>query len=167
MLVFHALLTLFLLAVFYFDFTRYLIPNWICGVLLLIYPFMLMSSPALPEDFHVWQSIAVMVVVFAVGVGIFSMKWVGGGDVKLLAILSLWAGTKSVIPFVVYTGFLGGLLALLLVLVRPVAGKIMHTTNPQDLPRILRFKEPLPYGLAICTAFLILLWLGEIPGLPV
>lgn len=164
---FHGIITLFLAAVMYYDFTKYIIPNWICGVLLALYPVMLVMSPHLPEDFSVWISLAVAVALFAVGVVVFTFKWMGGGDVKLLTVLGLWAGAASALDLLLLIAVLGGLLALLLWLVRPAAGRVLRTTNPEELPQILRHGEPMPYGLAITSGFLILLWSGWIPGLPV
>lgn len=166
MLFFHAVLTLFLLAVFYYDFTSYTIPNWICGILLALYPCMLIMTPDLPDNYSIWYTLLAGVGVFAAGVVIFALRWAGGGDVKLMTVLALWAGPAQVMPFLVYTGFLGGMLALLLVMVRPIAGRMVKAEEVEKLPRILRHQEPLPYGLAITTSFLIILWLGYVPGLP-
>lgn len=167
MLFFHGLLTVFLLAIFCYDLTRYIIPNWMTGVLLLLYPAMLFSAPSLPEGFSIWVSLMVFGVVFVVGIAVFALKWMGGGDVKLLAVLSLWTGAEAVAPFLVYTGLLGGVMALVLVLIRPMVGRFVPVEKVERIPRFLRHREPLPYGLAITIAFLIVLWMGEVPGMPV
>ena len=167
MLFFYGVITLFLLAVRYSDITNYTIPHWISGTLLGLFPFMILMAPSFPEGFSVWMSVAVFAVMFIIGICIFVMNWAGGGDVKLLAVLGLWAGKESALEFVIYTAVLGGLMSIALLLVRPAAGRIMKTENPEDLPRILRHREPLPYGVAITCGFLIVLWLGKVPGLPI
>lgn len=164
---FHGLLSVFIIAIFIYDLTRYIIPNWVTGVLLALYPAMLLVVPSMPEGFSVWVSLAVFVAVFALGIGIFALKWMGGGDVKLLAVLALWTGVEAVVPFMVYTALLGGLLAVLLVILRPIVGRYVNVEKARHIPRFLRNQEPLPYGLAITVAFLIVLWMGEVPGLPV
>lgn len=166
MLFFHGLLTVFLVGIFFYDLTRYIIPNWMSGVLLALYPVMLLSTPSLPEDFNIWLSLAVFVAVFALGVGIFVLKFMGGGDVKLLAVLALWTGVEASIEFLMYTALLGGLLALVLIIIRPIVGFYVPAEKVSRLPRVLYEKAPLPYGLAITTSFMILLWMGRIPGLP-
>lgn len=167
MLFFPVLLTVFLLAVFYYDLTRYLIPNWLVGVIFALYPAMLMLSTELPEDFSIWWSLGIFAATFAIGFIFFALRWMGGGDVKLMTVLALWSGKEAGLEFLVYTAALGGVLALLLMLGRPMVARFAHTTNPEDLPRVLRHREPLPYGLAISIGFLIVLWLGMVPGLPV
>lgn len=166
MLFFSAVITLFLLAVIYYDATSYIIPNWISGLLLALFPAMLLMTPSFPANFSPWISLGVFAVVFVFGIGIFMMSWAGGGDVKLLAVLSLWTGIESVAEFLIYTSLLGGAMSLGLLLVRPMAGRLCKTDDPEKLPRILRPREPLPYGVAITFGFLIVLWLGKVPCLP-
>lgn len=167
MLFFHAILTLFLLAVFYLDLTKYIIPNWICGVLLALYPAMLLMTPALPEDFSLLWSVGVFLMLFAAGIAIFALKFAGGGDVKLLAVLALWTGREATLDMVFLTALLGGVLAFVLLLLRPVVAKAVPMSKIASIPRVLCHGQPLPYGLAITVAFLFLLWTGKIPGLPV
>ena len=47
-----------------------------------------------------------------VGIFMFSMGWLGGGDAKLLAAGALWIGFDHLVPFLVYVGLFGGLLSL-------------------------------------------------------
>lgn len=167
MLIFHGLLTVFLIGIFVYDLTRYIIPNWMTAVVLALYPVMWLTTPVMPEGFNIWMSLAIFAAMFAVGAGLFALKWMGGGDVKLLAVLGLWAGAQAAVPFLIYTALLGGLLALSLVPLRGLVGRYMPVEKAKWIPRVLRDKEPLPYGLAITAAFLVLLWMGKIPGLPV
>jgi prepilin peptidase CpaA len=167
MLFFHATLTLFLLAVFYFDLTRYIIPNWICGVLLALYPAMLFINPALPENYSILWSVGVCLMVFVAGLAIFALKLAGGGDVKLLAVLVLWTGREATYEFLFFTAMLGGLLAFALLLLRPIVAKLVPLSKSESIPRVLCHNQPLPYGLAIVVAFGMLLWTGKLPGLPV
>jgi len=165
MLIFALILTIFLLGIFFYDLTRYLIPNWMNGILLLLYPVFLLSHPPFPAGFSVWYSLVAFAAVFILGIGIFVMRWAGGGDVKLLAVLSLWTGKEAVASFLLYTGLLGGVLALALLMIRPLAGRVYKTKEASEIPRFLQYNAPVPYGLAITVAFLILLWTNEIPGL--
>lgn len=51
-------------------------------------------------------------VVFAVGLVLFALGWLGGGDVKLLAATSLWAGTGLLLPALFVTAIAGGALCI-------------------------------------------------------
>lgn len=167
MLLFHGLLTVFLLAVFYTDFTRYLIPNWLIAIIIALYPAMLLMTPSIPEGFSIWYTLITFVAVFVIGLGLFALRLTGAGDVKLLAALSLWTGVEAIVAFIIFTALIGGCLAFTLLLGRPLAGMMVKSAHPEVLPRVLRYGEPVPYGLAIASAFLIVLWMGKIPGLPV
>lgn len=150
-----------MLAVLYFDMTRFIIPNWLVGSLLVLYPVALWLSPV-PVD---WKMAALgMLIVFAVGYVIFSLKWMGGGDIKLLTACALWVGWNALLDLVVITALLGGLLSIALMMLRKWLPLLVKREKPW--PRILRPGEPVAYGLAIATTFLILLYLGRIPMLP-
>ena len=166
MLLFHGLLTVLLIGIFFYDLTRYIIPNWMSGILLALYPVFLLTMP-LPVDYSIPYSILVFVAVFILGMLIFALRWAGGGDVKLLAVLALWTGVSATTAFLFLTALLGGLVALLLISVRPIAGRFYKIEDASEMPRLFRHGEPLPYGLAITVAFLYLLWNGHIAGLPV
>jgi prepilin peptidase CpaA len=110
-----------------------------------------------------WQThLLTFAVAFAVGFVIFILKWMGGGDVKMLAVCGLWLGTQPMMTFLVIMGLLGGGLAIALVVIRKI---LAFWYKPEQLPRLLKIGEPAPYGIAIAGAFLILLWDHQIPGL--
>jgi len=167
MLVLPWIVTALLVAIFFFDLARYIIPNWSVAALLVLWPVALLMAPTLPEGFVWWQSLIVFAVVFAVGLGIFVLGLSGGGDVKLLAVLALWTGTQSTLELIAFMALLGGLLAVACLLIRPIVAKFVAVEKAASLPRILRYKEPVPYGIAITLAFLYLLWNGQVAVLPV
>jgi Flp pilus assembly protein protease CpaA len=51
--------------------------------------------------------------VFLVGLALFARQLIGGGDVKLLAAVSLWAGPEHFVLFLLLTTLMGGALGLL------------------------------------------------------
>jgi prepilin peptidase CpaA len=77
--------------------------------------------------------------VFLVGVGLFSAGAFGGGDVKLLAVTTLWAGPTMVLPFLIVTALAGGLLSLTVLMRAQLAGRSLHVAA----------KPNVPYGVAI------------------
>ncbi|MBL4789637.1 MAG: prepilin peptidase [Kordiimonadaceae bacterium] len=75
-------------------------------------------------------------LVFAVGVGLFAVGLMGGGDVKLIAATALFAGPALSLPLVLYVTVAGGFVALLTLL----HAKLKSKTNTP--PKV-------PYGVAI------------------
>jgi prepilin peptidase CpaA len=145
--------------VIFFDITRFIIPNWLVGGLLLLYPVAVALSPT-PID---WQtSLICMLAVFAVGYVVFAMSWMGGGDIKLITVLALWVGLEKLPEFMLGFAVLGGILSLSVWLTRKALPFI--TAKRDTLPRILREGEPVPYGVAIAIAFTVLLYQQAIPA---
>jgi prepilin peptidase CpaA len=149
-----------MLAVMWLDATRYTIPNWLVGSLLLAYPFAVFTSPFAVD----WQmALAGAALVLVLGYIVFTLRWMGGGDVKLLAALALWVGVKCLADFIFITALLGGVLSLFLWGFRKILPYIPGKPKKEKLPRILQDNAPVPYGIAIALAFLFLLWTGKIP----
>jgi prepilin peptidase CpaA len=96
--------------------------------------------------------------VCAVGFGLFAAGLAGGGDAKLLAAVSLWAGPGDLATLLLATAIAGAGLALLLA-VPPVARAmraLRHGTPAAAAPR-----NALPYGVAI-AAGTVLVALGRV-----
>jgi prepilin peptidase CpaA len=110
------------------------IPNWLTlGIALAAIPFWWAS------DLAVWPDVAMRVgvagLVFAVFALAFSLKMMGGGDVKLLAALALWLPTPAVMILLVLMSIAGGVLTLVMLVrhrMRKAQGRI-----------------EVPYGVAI------------------
>ncbi len=90
-----------------------------------------------------WQNVLVFVLILAAGTALFAAGWMGGGDVKLFAALGLWVSLTGALWLVAAVLLMGGLLALLFVGTRLVAG------------RGLRSGKDLPYGIAIAAGALV------------
>jgi prepilin peptidase CpaA len=85
------------------------IPNWLTGALAALYPFYVLASP-MPVA---WLgALAVAATVFVFGFVLFARQLIGGGDVKLLAAMSLWTGLEHLVLFALVTSLAGGALAL-------------------------------------------------------
>ncbi|MCV4340820.1 A24 family peptidase [Pseudomonas capsici] len=122
--------------------------------------------------FGVWQTLFAMgwstagaALVFLVGYGLYMIERVGGGDVKLMTVLSLWIGSEDLITFLIITSLAGGILALVLptleMLEAALARGVMWLIRrmPQDaiaVPIIYDAQRPagIPYGLAIAAGAL-------------
>jgi len=151
-----------MLAILWFDVRKYIIPNWIVGSLLALYPVAVWLAPG-PVDWP--MAIAAMLIVFAIGYVVFAMKWMGAGDIKLITVCALWVGYASLLDFIFLFAILGGLLSGFLWGMRKMIPGFAGKLPFKETPRILREGEPVPYGVAITIAFLFMLWTGRIPML--
>lgn len=160
--IFAVILTVAMLAVIYLDTTRFLIPNWLNLTLLAV--FLVWGFVAPHMD---WLSALYMfLALFAAGYLMFAFHIMGGGDVKLLAVCGLFVGWgQAGISFIFYTAILGGLLSLLVLALRFLLPPICARLGGKSLPALFTMGEPVPYGLAIAGAFLLLLWRNHLPGL--
>ncbi|WP_297106808.1 prepilin peptidase [uncultured Devosia sp.] len=96
---------------------------------------------------HVLCAFIVLVVAFAM----FAMRWIGGGDAKLAAATTLWLGFGLTLPYLAYTALLGGVLTLLILVLRrvPLPDAVQ---SAQWLSRLRDPKQGVPYGVAMAVA---------------
>ncbi len=97
------------------DFTRLRIANWIPATLtalFLVYAVIRLDV----STFGAHLMLAGM--VFAFGFVSFVLGWVGGGDVKLMTALTLWAGPSLGPDLLILTTLGGGIMAFALLLLR-------------------------------------------------
>jgi prepilin peptidase CpaA len=85
------------------------------------------------------------VVVFGVGAAAFAAGALGGGDVKLLAAVSLFAGPAGLVDFLAITAVAGGLLGVAILAGAPIGQPAAAG------PLRARLRSGLPYGPAIAA----------------
>lgn len=143
------------------DIRRYTIANWLNLIVIVSFVPYAFFAAELPVMLH----LAGFGALFVLGFILFSLKLLGGGDAKLLAALGLWCGwSNAAIYLVIYMGLLGGVLAILLLILRKFLPYLQAKSGRVwRLPRMCIDEQPIPYGLAIAGAFLILLWGGKLP----
>lgn len=145
------------------DASRYIISNRLNLVVLGLY----VAAVALIPHMPVLTALATAGIVLAVGLGLFTLGLMGGGDIKLLVVLSLWTGWSETTPqFIFLTAIFGGVLVVVVLFARFMAAALWAKEG-KTLPRLLSKKQPVPYGIAIAAAFAWLLWTGQIYGLAV
>lgn len=94
-------------------------------------------------------SLAAGLVILSSGAILFAMGWMGGGDVKLLAVAGLWLGPAGAASLVLLTAIFGGVLTLAIMMARETGmdrltgGHIAALRDPADR---------VPYGIAIAAA---------------
>jgi prepilin peptidase CpaA len=119
----------------------------------------LFGAAAAAHGFQIdWlDHLAAGLLVFAVGAFMFARGWFGGGDVKFISAVSLVAGLGNLPILLVAIALCGGLVAILLSLVRLA---LPATNGPSSRLKLLSPRAPIPYGLAICGGSLFLM--GEL-----
>lgn len=160
MAIFQFYLLFSMLAVIYFDMTRFIIPNWLTASVLLLYLLAVYMSPAGID----WQmALMATLAVFIIGYGIFVLGWMGAGDIKLLIACAPWVGWgDNLVYFLMLVSILGGLLAVAIWGLRKLLPLV---PREMKLPRILQNGQPIAYGPAIAVGFLMMMWGSRIPVL--
>ena len=146
------------------DVATFRIPNWANSALAV--GFLLFAAAAILAGGEVrWlEHLEAGAIVFVVGFGLFQVRALGGGDVKLLAAAALWVGLEGLLPFVVWVGVAGGGLVFLLLLLRKNLLILVAWASPripQSFPRVLTSGEKVPYGVAIAIGAIVTLLDGR------
>jgi prepilin peptidase CpaA len=140
------------------DLRRLMIPNVLPLALCVLWPLYILPAVTLAG---VLSAVGCALLIFVAGALCFSRGFLGGGDVKLLTAATLWAGPAQTVSLLVLTGVLGGVLALFL-LVPPgahIASLARAKLGPADESPEHRLNTPVPYGIAIAAAAMIVILL--------
>lgn len=88
------------------------------------------------------------VIVFGICFALFALNVMGGGDAKLLSATALWFGLNESLLFLMTdVAIIGGLITLLILLVRAQSNTILAIGLP--VPNSLLLAKKIPYGIAI------------------
>ena len=131
------------------DWRRRQIDNWLNLAIVIGAPFFWWAS-----GLSLWPGVAlqfgVALAAFAVFAGMFALKWMGGGDVKLLTALALWIEPTWFLKLLIVMAIVGGLLTLVM--------GMWHITRRQ------RDRLAIPYGVAIAVGGLWVLGTHYLPA---
>jgi prepilin peptidase CpaA len=112
---------------------------------------------------HFAAAAAVLLVAFA----FFTQGWVGGGDAKLAAAVSLWFGFDHLLQYLVDAALLGGVLTFALINFRLLPLPPTIAGWPW-VARLHEKKGGVPYGIALAAAALIIypdtIWMKPLGG---
>lgn len=128
------------------DIETLTIPNWLNGWLAFLFvPAAILASPG-------WETIGWHVLVgaiaFVASVALFFLRVYGGGDAKFIPAVLLWVGPAGVAPFLVATAMAGGLLTVVVVIMRA----LMPTGYvPGFGVATFEDRKGVPYGVAIAA----------------
>lgn len=143
-------LAIALLVAAFTDLQRRQIDNWLNGAIALAAPVFWWAS-----GLEVWPGIALQLGVALAALvllaGLFALKMMGGGDVKLLTALALWVPWDVFLQLLVVMAVAGGVLTVAMVM--------WHTMRRQ------RDRMAIPYGVAIAIGGLWVLHFDMVPRL--
>jgi prepilin peptidase CpaA len=129
------------------DALRMRIPNAL--ILYLLAGFVITVAVSQPGWVDLVAHLAVGLALLGGGVVLFARGWMGGGDVKLLAVTGLWLGPAAMPALLLLTALAGGVLTLAMIVARALGahrlagGRIAALRDPMDR---------VPYGIAIAAA---------------
>ncbi len=140
------------------DLTSFTIPNWVSlGLLAGWMPAAGAAAAAGAPAGELLTCLGVGFGALVVGMGMFAMRWIGGGDAKLMAAAALWLGAPGLAPFLMWTTLAGGALTFMLIAARRHARDFVGDTGPDAshwVGRLMDRRGDVPYGVAICVGAL-------------
>jgi len=150
------------------DMVQFRIANALPAAIIMLFLLAVCTAGAPLKD--VFASVSVFLAVFAVGAGLFVLGVWGGGDVKLLAALSLWVHPDWVFLFLAWVALAGGGVAFLLFAGRHLPRKMKesHSVIRRWFANENGSGQTMPYGLAIMIGTIGIWWRGHLgpPGIP-
>ena len=141
------------------DMAKLTIANIFPTLIILLFP--VWVAVAGPEA-DIWMNGINFLIILGVGLVLFALQWLGGGDVKLFAAVALWFDFAGIIPLVFYVTMAGaGLTIFLVLLCRVVPAGVKSRFEWAIFQR----KGPIPYGVAIAIGAILCIYLqGVNPG---
>ena len=137
----------------YSDLTSYRLSNRLCLTTALLYPLYLI---ALYYEGHglalqtILITVGISAVIFLICAVFFALNFMGGGDVKFIPVVALWAGTAHILPFLFITSIVGGLIAFILIIKNRIkASKYSKSSENINLSMSQKEESAVPYGVGI------------------
>lgn len=138
-----------LLVAAFTDIRRRQIDNWLTAAIALAAPLFWWSS-----GLALWPDVAIQfgvaLAAFVILAGLFALRMMGGGDVKLLTALALWIAPGLFLKLIIIMALLGGILTIVM--------GAWHVMRRQ------RDRLAIPYGVAISAAGLWVLGTDYLPA---
>ncbi len=130
------------------DATSLRIPNWLCGLVALLFvPMAYMNG--MPLAVFGWHLVT-GIILFIAGYILFALKIFGGGDGKLMAAAGLWFGTASTVQFLMLTAVAGGLLVIIIAFLALIQSHF-EATGASFSASLKKLAPKVPYGVALAV----------------
>ena len=136
------------------DLMTMTISNRLTAAIVVLFPVaaVLAGLPVSTFGLHLAAGAGMLALCFA----LFAAGWIGGGDAKLAAGIALWVGPAFVLEWTLLAGLIGGVLTLLVLMVRQVRLPLALAGRPW-IARLSAPTSGIPYGVALAAAGLVLL----------
>lgn len=148
----HAILLVFPAAMAFaaaMDLFTMTIPNKVSIVLVVAFA---AAAAVMGIGWHALAShVAAGLLMLVVGIGMFALGWLGGGDAKLLAATALWVGFEHLLNYLLIAGLAGGALAIVILTYRSVMPPLWLARQGWAF-RLHSAKSGIPYGIALAAA---------------
>lgn len=142
------------------DFRSFRIPNSLVLSILVLYPAHVIASPGPVAWVY---ALVFSFVILAIGAGFFAAGMMGGGDVKLMAAVALWAAPQYLVSFFVITLLVAMLVACAMAVRMAAADSrsaqgwsVMAAVS--SIRHVPILKMSVPYGVGISAAGLYVAW---------
>ncbi|MCK5275702.1 MAG: prepilin peptidase [Alphaproteobacteria bacterium] len=137
------------------DIAMYRIPNIVILMIIALYPIYVIAAPG--EQEWLW-SLGIFALTIAIGIPLAHFKIFGGGDMKLLAVILLWAGPALASPALVLSVLAGGLISILMLTkVRFVIAGALASIGRESLGKMFLAKN-MPYGVGLAFGGVFVGW---------
>ncbi len=147
------------------DMSSLRIPNTVCAGVVLLWVVYAATHLVAGNDPLILQSVLWAFVVLAGGFVVFCLNWMGAGDVKLIAGLSLWAGPVVLPTFLFVTALTGGVIALGYLGFRRAVRRLSITPGlagyvPRRWVTLVEAQTgaPIPYAMPIAAGSIVIFW---------
>ena len=132
----------------YQDVKSFSLPNIYSLSTVILYPAYVIASG---EPVAWLPAVGIAAATLVVGFIFFALKYCGGGDAKLFAAVSLWAGPALMVDFILVTTVSGGLIAISLWLLHRMSFLVPFLPQGLSCDSETFAKKPMPYGAAIAV----------------
>lgn len=148
------------------DVRNYILSNKLClSVTFLYFIFLgaLYINGTFPSLSYILYSIGIAALIFIILATLFAFNLIGGGDVKLIPAVALWAGPSLTIKFLLITTICGGVVSVGIIVLNYFKKKKIQSKSSENvnyfMPKSSELENEennIPYGIAISIGGLVI-----------
>jgi prepilin peptidase CpaA len=136
------------------DLASYTIPNFLQLTLIASFAAFVVATGMSPAAIG-WHLLAGFLGLF-VGFTLFALGYIGGGDAKLFACITLWLGLRALPEYALMASLMGGALTVLMLTMRQLPLPAL-LSGQQWIAKLHEARGPIPYGVALSAGVFFIL----------